>query len=196
MTGAVPPLPMALEQSLRRELTASERLLWSAQPRASRLKAGFGIWVFAIPWTVFALFWESMAFLPWMAETKTPDNVRLTFGIVMPIFGLPFILIGFWMLWQPIRAMRKAGSTAYGLTNRRLIRLVEAGKRETASVLLDQIGPMDRSERADGSGHLRIQTHSHVDSEGDRITEKFEVLGVPDVARLERLIIENRNPPQ
>lgn len=187
---------MALDQSLRRELIAGERLLWSAQPRASRLKAGFVIWAFAIPWTVFALFWESMAFLPWLAEPKTPDNMRLTFGIVMPIFGLPFILIGFWMLWQPIRAMRTAGSTAYGLTNRRLIRVVETGQRETASVLLDQIGPMDRSERSDGTGHLRIQTHSHVDSEGDRITERFEVLGVPDVARLERLIIENRKPSQ
>lgn len=192
MTGFSPPLPPALDQSLRRELIAGERLLWSAQPRAARLKAGFGIWVFAIPWTAFALFWEAMAFLPWLASTKTPDPFKWSFGIIMPIFGLPFILVGLWMLWTPIRAMRKAGSTAYGLTDRRVIRLIEGEKREAASVMLDQIGPMDRSESADGSGHLRIQTHSHVDSEGDRQTEKFEILGVPDVARLERLIIENR----
>lgn len=187
---------MALDQSLRRELVAGERILWSAQPRASRLKAGFGIWAFAIPWTVFALFWETMAFLPWAAETHTPDNIRLTFGIVMPIFGLPFVLIGFWMLWKPIAAMRKAKSTAYALTDRRLIRLVEGKKREAATVMLDQIGPFDRSEGADGWGHLRVQTHSHVDSEGDRTTERFEILGVPDVARLERLIVETRRPPQ
>jgi hypothetical protein len=183
---------MALDQSLRRELVAGERLLWSAQPLARRLKGGFGIWVFAIPWTVFALFWESAAFLPWLASSKTPDAMRLTFGIVMPLFGLPFILIGFWMLWKPIQAMRQAGMTVYGLTSRRVIRIVEGKTRTVASVLLDQIGPIDRSEAADGTGHLHIQTHSHVDSEGDRTTEKFTVLGVPDVARLERLLIEAR----
>lgn len=156
MTLAVPPLSMTLDQALRRELTAGEHVLWSAQPRAARLKAGFWIWAFAIPWTVFALFWEAMALLPWAAETHTPAGMRLTFGIIMPIFGLPFIMVGFWMLWTPVAAMRKAKSTAYALTNRRLIRLVDAGRRETTSVLLDQIGPIDRSERADGWGNLRV----------------------------------------
>jgi membrane protein implicated in regulation of membrane protease activity len=196
MTLAAPPLPIALDQSLRRELTAGEHLLWSAQPSASRLKAGFAIWAFAVPWTVFSLFWEAMALLPWAAETHTPEGMRLTFGIIMPIFGLPFVMVGFWMLWTPVAAMRKAKSTAYALTNRRLFRLVEKRKRETASVLLDQIGPMDRSEMADGWGSLRIQTHSRLDSDGDRITERFEVMGVPGVARLERLILENRASPQ
>jgi hypothetical protein len=185
-------LPPALDQALRGELTAGERLLWRAQPRASRLKGGFGIWLFAIPWTVFALAWESMALLPWLAATGTPDRLQWTWGVVFPIFGLPFILVGFWMLWQPIGAMRKASATVYGLTNRRIMRLVAGKHREMASVLLDQIGPMDRSEGVDGWGHLRIQTHSRVDSEGDRQTEKFEILGIPGVARLERLIIENR----
>lgn len=186
------PLPPALDQALRRELVTGERLLWQAQPRASLMKAGFGIWLFAIPWTVFALFWEAMALLPWFSPSKTPEPVQWTFGIAFPIFGLPFVLIGFWMLWQPLNAMRKAGSTVYGLTDRRLIRIVEASGRDVASVLLDQIGPMDRNESNDGTGHLRIQTHSRVDSEGDRITERFEVIGVPGVARLERLILEQQ----
>lgn len=121
------PLPHDLEQSLRREMTAGERVIWRAQPIAGRLKAGFGTWLFAIPWTVFALFWESMALMPWAASTKTPDAMAYTFGIAMPIFGLPFILIGFWMLWQPIRAMRLAGSTIFALTNNRLIK-IEMGK--------------------------------------------------------------------
>lgn len=185
-------LPPALDQSLRREMVTGERLLWSARPSASRMKAGFGIWLFAIPWTAFALFWESMAILPWFASSKTPEAFQWTFGIVFPLFGLPFVLIGLWMLWQPVRAMRQAASTAYGLTDRRLIRLVDGPKREIASVLLDQIGPVDRSEAKDGWGNLRIQTHSRIDSDGDRQTERFEIIGVPDVARLERLILEQQ----
>lgn len=193
MTIPVPsPSPMVLDQALRRELVAGERFLWSKQPLARRLKGGFAIWIFAIPWTVFALFWESAAFLPWFASSKTPDVVRLTFGIVMPLFGLPFILIGLWMLWRPLKAVRQAKNTIYCLTTRRVIRIVDGKPRTVASVLLDQIGPIDRSEAADGTGHLYIQTHSHVDSEGDRTTERFEVLGVPDVARLERLLLETR----
>jgi hypothetical protein len=176
---------------LRSELAAGERLLWSGQPRGGKLARGFGVWIFAVPWTVFALFWEAMALLPWAAASKTPDTIQWRFGIVFPLFGLPFVLIGLWMLWQPVRAMRRARSTVYGLTGRRLLRVVEAGDRTVESVLLDQIGPIDRREDRDGFGDLRIQTHSRVDSEGDRTTERFEVLGVPDVARLERLLLDN-----
>lgn len=188
-------LSPALDQALRRELLAGERLLWSAQPRAGKLRRGFGIWLFAIPWTAFALFWEVMAFLPWFASSKTPQAIQWSFGIVMPLFGLPFVAIGLWMLWQPIRAMRGAGDTAYGLTERRLLRVIETqgrgGERKVDSLLLRQIGPIDRREGRDGFGDLRIQTHSTVDSDGDRKTERFEVLGVPEVARLERLLLEN-----
>lgn len=186
--------PPSLDSALRRELVTGERLLWSARPQGSKLKRGFGIWFLAVPWTVFALFWESMALLPWAAATKTPDWAAWSFGVVFPLFGLPFVLIGFWMLWQPIRAMRWAGDTAYGLTNRRLLRVVEARDRKVDSVLLHQIGPIDRREDRAGFGDLRVQTRSHVDSEGDRITERFEVLGVPDVARLERLLLEAVTP--
>ncbi len=192
MDSAPPSLPLDLDASLRRELVTGERILWSAQPRAYRLKGGFGVWLFAVPWTLFALFWESMSLLPWMAETKTPSAITWSFGIIMPIFGLPFIFVGLWMLWQPIGAMRQAGRTLYALTTRRVIRLVEGRKRELHSVLIEQIGPISRKEARDGTGHLHIQTHSHLDSDGDRTTEKFSVLGVPDVARLERLILDNR----
>jgi hypothetical protein len=61
---------------------------------------------------------------------------------------------------------------------------------------LHQIGPIDRREDRDGFGDLRIQTHSTVDSEGDRTTERFEVLGIPGVARLERLLLENVTRPE
>lgn len=190
MTPAAPRLSPALEASLRRELLTGERLLWSASPRGGKLKRGFGIWLFALPWTLFALFWEAMALLPWLASSKTPATIQWSFGVIFPLFGLPFVAVGLWMLWQPIRAVRRADATAYGLTDRRLLRVVEAQDRQVASVLIHQIGPIDRREGRDGFGDLRIQTHSTTDSEGDRTTERFEVLGVPEVARLERLLLE------
>lgn len=45
---------------------------------------------------------------------------------------------------------------------------------------------------ADGYGSLRIQTGSHRDSDGDKVIERFEVMGVPNVGRLEGLLLEHK----
>jgi len=39
---------------------------------------------------------------------------------------------------------------------------------------------------------LRIQTGTRTDSDGDKVTERFDVMGVPDVARLEGLLLERK----
>lgn len=192
MPGSSAPLPVLLDTALRRELATGERILWSAQPRASRLLSGFGIWLFAIPWLVFSLFFVGMTLLPWADTSNTPNGIKWSFGIFMPLFGLPFVAIGLAMFWMPVHAVKNAKRTVYALTSMRLIRLIEGRKRRMDNVMLDQFGPMKRNENADGTGDLRIETHSRIDSDGDRVTETFEVLGIPDVARLERLIIQTR----
>lgn len=183
-------IPAPLVQSLHRELATGERIVWSGMPRASLLTAGLGIWLFAIPWTAFALFWEAIALSLWFTGISAKGAFEWGFAIVFPLFGLPFVAIGLWMLWKPIAAMRNAGSTVYALTDRRLIRVVEGRTRTVDSVMIDGTGPIERRERRDGTGDLSIQTHSRRDSEGDRITERFIVSGVADVAQLQRLITD------
>lgn len=188
-----PNLPSPeLDVILRRELLPGERLLWSGRPDPSRMRAIFAIWFFAVPWTAFALFWEAMAFLPWMASTHTPSGIQWSFGIVFPLFGLPFIGIGLGMLWMPFKTRRKAAQTIYGLTDRRMLRVTAGTKRESASVLISQMGPIDVTADADGYGTLRIQTGTRLDSDGDKVTERFEVWGVPGVNRLEGLLLEQK----
>lgn len=185
--------PPELDSILRRELLPGERLLWSGRPDPSRLRAVFAIWFFAVPWTAFALFWEAMALLPWMASSHTPLGIQWSFGIIFPLFGLPFIGIGLGMLWMPFKARRKAAQTIYGLTDRRMLRVTAGSKRESASVLIGQMGPIDVTADADGYGTLRIQTGTRLDSDGDKVTERFEVLGVPGVNRLEGLLLEQKS---
>ncbi|MFM9977509.1 MAG: hypothetical protein ACKVOP_05610 [Sphingomonadaceae bacterium] len=181
-TGLAPELRHALTVA-----AGGERILWSGQPRAKRLIALFGIWVFAIPWTVFSLFWEAMALMPWFASTNTPSEIAWTFGIVMPIFGLPFILIGFGMLAVPFIAMARAGKTVHALTDKRLLTIsVVRGTTGVTAVPIDRTGPVETKINADGSGSLKVQTGSHIDSDGDRITDKFEINGVDDVVTLDR----------
>jgi hypothetical protein len=192
MPNPTAPSP-ELDSILRRELLPGEHLLWSASPAPHKLRAAYAIWLFAIPWTAFSLFWEAMAFMPWYASTHTPDAMKWSFGIVFPLFGLPFIAVAFGMLWMPFKAQRKAAQTIYGLTDRRMIRVSAGKNRDSASVLYSHMGPIDVSAGSDGYGNLRIQTGTSRDSDGDRVTERFEVLGVPDVARLESLLLEQQS---
>ncbi len=192
---AAPPASPSPELAaiLRRELLPGERVLWSASPAPRKLRAAYAIWLFAVPWTAFALMWEAMAFLPWFASSNTPDAMKWSFGIVFPLFGLPFIAVGLGMLAAPFLAQRKAVRTIYGLTDRRILRVSAGAKRESASVLYSQMGPIDVSVDAQGYGTLRIQTGTGRDSDGDNVTERFEVAGVPDIARLEGLLLEQRS---
>ncbi len=181
-----------LRDIVRRELLPGESLLWHARPDPRRLHAPFFLWLFAVPWTAFALFWEAMALMPLLGGGHTPDAVRYTFGIAFPIFGLPFIGIGLVMMSAPFWARYAAARSIYGLTDRRVLRVTATRKRKVTSVLLDQMGPIDVIARADGWGTLRIETGSHLDADGDRVTTRFEIDCVPDVARLEALLLDAR----
>lgn len=182
-----------MDSVLLRELLPGERLLWSGRPDPRRLWSVFAIWLFAVPWTTFALFWEAMATLPWFAGKGMPDALRLGFGVVFPLFGLPFIAIGVVMLAMPLRALARARVTAYGLTERRLFSVTAGTSRSATSVLIDQMGPIEVRAGRDGCGTLRVQTGSRVDCDGDRVTERFEVAAVADVSRLEGLLLDLRS---
>jgi hypothetical protein len=181
-----------LEAVLRRELLPGEQLAWTGRPDPSRMKAAFAMWFFAIPWTAFALFWETMALSPWFASRGAPDGMTMLIGVIFPLFGVPFVLIGFWMLAMPFRARKQAAVTIFGLTDRRILKVSAGRKRESASVLFSQMGPIDVTTDAQGYGTLRIETGTHVDSDGDRHVLRFEVPAVPNVARLEELLLQAR----
>ncbi len=93
-TAITPPLPLSIRQALDTAV-GGERILWAAQPGRDRQLTGFGICLFAVPWTVFALCWESMAIMPWFASKGMLEAMMWSFGVVFPLFGLPFILVGF-----------------------------------------------------------------------------------------------------
>lgn len=179
-------------------LTPGERVRWAGRPRASGMLGSFGIYLFAIPWTAFALFWETMALMPILGSSQTtmPALMKYGFGIVFPLFGIPFVVIGFGMLAAPFWGMARAKRTIHAVTDRRLLTIVRGRKTDVKSAFIDRIGPVERRSGRDGSGTIRIQTHSRTDSEGDRTTEKIEWVGIPDAAGVERLILEAQQPHQ
>ena len=137
--------------------------------------------VFGIPWTGFAIFWVVMA-----SGARGVGPI----GWVFPLFGVPFVLIGLGMLASPFWAQGRAGQVAYVVTNRRVIFLepnFPTGQK-VVSLLPGEFGPLERVERADGSGDLTfaVPLVAHAQANATIVARKF--IGVPQVREVESLI--------
>ena len=153
LTMQADPLEGALQQELRR----GERVLWQGRQVARLDPKMFGTWFFAIPWTAFALFWTFMA---WTGTSHVNDDSAFStaFSIGFPLFGLPFVLVGCWMLAMPFLAMANAANTIFAVTDQRLLRLYVGRELKSDSVEADEIGRLSRSELPNGNGTLTVST--------------------------------------
>lgn len=167
------PLELALDRELRR----NERVLWQGKQIARISPKGFGMYFFAIPWTAFALFWTAMASL----GASEMDDGAGPLAWAFPLFGLPFILIGLGMLSVPFLPLFMKGKVLFAVTSERVLKLTLRRSLDVKSVPARRIGQIERSERRDGSGSLRLAVSIGTDSDGDSQTEHFEIGEVPDV---------------
>ena len=109
-------------------LDEDEKILWTGQPQPGLMfkpsdlaLSGFGFFFFA-----FAIFWTTMA--------GSMGSEAGLFGYIFPLFGVPFILVGGYLLFG--RFFWDAyvrGKTRYALTNRRAIVAKSAFGRSMAS---------------------------------------------------------------
>lgn len=178
--------PDPLESALRAELDAGEHLRWHGRAHMGAVNcAAFGIWLFAIPWTAFALFWTFMAYTG-ISETEG-GLIKYAF----PAFGIPFILVGLGMMAGPFLGLFANREVMHGITNRRVITLIKSGKtKRVKSLQARHIGPISRWEGKKGRGKLTIETHSTRDSEGNRKTETVDLIGIDEVQRVGELVRE------
>jgi Bacterial PH domain len=131
-----------LPDEIRRELGASERLVWSGQP-----KQGFVLRrteVLAIPfslvWCGFAVFWE------WsVLHSKAPW--------FFPLWGLLFVIVGLYFVAGRfyVDALMRA-KTWYAITNERVIIVAGLFNRTVKSLQLRSLSDVSLSEYANGSG--------------------------------------------
>jgi hypothetical protein len=125
-------------EAITRRLTRGERLIWWDRPDRARLakrELDFGT-LFGVFFFLFAVFWMAQA-------SKAPGPFFL--------FGLPFVLIGIWMVTTPLRAYWNAGRMAFALTDRRA--LIVAGANVTARPL-EHVAFVETESSADGRGNV------------------------------------------
>ncbi len=192
-------LPDYLNEIIEGELAKGERVVWSGQPIASRLVwPSFAIVLFGIPFTAFALFWMFMA-RGIVGRAPNPAGGVFPVFRFLPLFGIPFLLIGLAMLSTPYWMLRKTRRTAYAVTDRRVL-LVEGGLLggiNIRSLEPEQLHDVTRTQYADGSGNLVLQRQYRgvpLDPTDPRYrgVPFFQVgfYGIPDVKHVEDLVRE------
>jgi hypothetical protein len=191
-------IPRPLKDFAAREFTG-EKLVWAAQPDVRiAFWLSFGIWLFAIPWTAFSLFWISIPAAA-LYEAYTGIDIRAPKGAptvamwAFALWGVPFVLIGFGMLLAPFWVLRKGARTLYVLTNKRMAILNGAKTVSVVSVWPSDIVSLSRKEGPDGRGTLVLHQGVVRDSDGDRQEKTTEFGVINDVRRIEQLVLEMKN---
>lgn len=192
--------PGQVENRLEEELEDGETLLWFGFPEPRRAaRTTLPIFLFAIPWTLFSFFWVGAA--AWGMWGESGDGTPLFMKVLFPLFGIPFALLGLWMLSAPWSAYRKAMETVYAVTNGRIF-IMTLGQRRTVKSYRD-IDPsrVVRTEFDNGRGDLVFAGPAFVGGSAGRavgLTAGFGpgandigFYGIENARQVERLILDN-----
>lgn len=179
MASRVHSGPTTIQQRLKialtRELQSDETLVWKGMKLARVEPRGFAIWLFAIPWTAFALFWMAMAGL----FTASADGDW--FSWIFPLFGLPFVLIGLGMFAAPFLSYFQRGRILFAVTDKRVLKLSLGGELKVNSVPADKIRDFERRESADGTGIIDLSLSTDIIGYNNRRSRKMELGRVENV---------------
>lgn len=191
--NTVNQLPPELNKALRRE-TQGEIIRWSGRPNPmAAFRATLPIWIMGVPWS--AIMFTIMAtFVVSVLNGKPPTRTVPVWEYAMAgavfLFISVFVLIGLAMLLAPFWAWWQARNTIHVITSDRLLTLIAGRKLTTRSIPPHQILRIERQQRKDGSGTLRVTTGFKTDSDGDKIELTEDLIGVPKVAAAERHLVD------
>lgn len=175
-----------LELALTHEMRDGEEVAWQGMKLARIEPKGFAIWLFAIPWTAFSLFWTAMASL---ATVATDDSVGIL-GWAFPLFGTPFILIGLGMLAMPFVPYFQRGRILFAVTNQRVLQLEMGRDLTVKSIPSSRIGDIVRRESGDGTGSVEIALSGAIMGVNGRRTTEMTLGRVDDIRGAYAAVLE------
>ncbi len=145
-----------MDTSIQNQLLPGEEILWEGRPRiSSGINLGnIGQSVFGLFWLGFSLFWTITAFLMTRAIPGN-DPTAMFFKIFFPLFGLPFIAIGVFIVFiNPMKKKNSTINTSYYLTDQRLIIYNNGSSPVFNSVFIKNSGTVQLIENRDGTGNI------------------------------------------
>ncbi|KNY26494.1 hypothetical protein [Pseudobacteroides cellulosolvens] len=156
------------------ELNVGERVIWADKPvLGSLFFKSFAIYLFAIPWTTFSLFWMYGA-------SKG--------SFIFSLFGVPFVLIGLYMLCTPFINKNAEKRTIYIVTNQRAIIYKYGRKIKVKSFFPNQVANIERYQNKNGTGNIIFSSEVIYNSDGERSTNQVGFIGIKDVKKVEDII--------
>lgn len=135
---------------IQRELDSGEKLIWADMPKQGVIFRGFDVFMipFSLLWGGFAIFWEIMAL-------SIPNEEAGAAGYVFPLFGIPFVLIGLYLIFgRFVHDSKRRANTFYGLTNQRAIMISGLFNKEVKSLNLASLSDVSLTEKGDMSGTI------------------------------------------
>lgn len=165
-----------------------EIMRWFARPAPGPVfRAGFVSYLLAIPWLAIALpvFLGMVGALVAEPRRSVPlwEKAAMGFGVV---FTFAFVAIGLVMLAAPFRARAKARRTVYAITDKRILAIVDGPSLKVTSIRPERILKVERREKRDGSGSLKIVIGYAKDSDGDTVEHAETLAAIPGVRDAER----------
>jgi len=142
------PLDPETALKLQPELLAGETLLWADRPNPNVIfhSDDWYLIPFSIAWVTFTLFWESGMLGYWGNSTKSTPS------LFMALWGIPFILIGQYLLWgRYVYDGWLKRRTYYGVTSRRILVLQEGWNRKAIFSYIDVLPTIEREGSQTGT---------------------------------------------
>lgn len=184
------------QSAVQSELDSGEQLIWTARPNPQRVAMRqLPLFLFGIPFFAFAVTWMGGAFfMTRLVSGAAPGLGPTSF---FPLFGVPFVLVGLYLLTSPAVAYWKAGKTIYAVTNRRAI-LIEGGtSRSVQTFERGEIGHIERREHSNGTGDVIFARERVSGAKGRSYLREVGFWGIPNAREVERLMRQlntNSNP--
>ena len=175
-------IPQDLKDKVDRELEPGERISWIGMPNpAFFTPKSKTMFLFAIPLTLFAVFWMCGA-----AGFKVPDFKEAS--SLFALFGLPFFFIGIGLLLSPLFAYYKSLKTVYVITNHRALTFEGGWKETIRSYPPSKLLNVYRKEKSNGTGDVIISFDEWLDSDGDRKTELLGFFRIREPKTVETML--------
>ena len=135
---------------IQRELDAGEQLLWAGMPKQGVILRGSDVFMipFSLLWGGFAIFWEAMAL-------QIPSGKAGPVDIIFPLFGIPFVLAGLYMIFgRFFYDSKKRAKTFYGLTDQRAIIVSGLFSKGVKSLNVKTMSDVSLTEKENGYGTI------------------------------------------